>query len=138
MTAARLPFVLAVCCCLLWGGGVLAADAPKSLPFNKQSVYSFFRQVAEERDRIPENTPMPELQDRQCQLNASVLRQGGYDFETSVQNAVQFAERGPNKLDDPRFNFLAGVFNVHPDVYLRLKLISKATRDSVMAYFGQK
>jgi hypothetical protein len=39
-------------------------------------------------------------------------------------------------MTDPRFLFLAGVFQAHPDVFLRLKLISKATRDAVVAYFN--
>jgi len=135
--AARLLLFLAVCCGLLLPGTALAADAPRSLPFNKQNVYNFFRQVEDGKRQLPENIPLDELQNRQCLLYASILKQGGYDFEATVQNAVQFADRGNGKLDDPRFMFLAGVFNVHPDVYLRLKLISKATRDSVAGYFGQ-
>ena len=35
-----------------------------------------------------------------------------------------------------RFLFLAGVFQMHPDLYLRLKLIAKPTRDAVVSYFG--
>jgi hypothetical protein len=110
------------------------AQQGRSLPFNKQSVYSYFRQVEEGRRSLPENLPPEALQAKNCQLYASVLKQSGYDFEATIQNAVQFAERGHGKLDDPRFLFLAGVFQVHPDVFLRLKLISQATHDAVLGY----
>jgi len=113
-----------------------AAEAPRSLPFNKQNVYNYFKQVEEGKRTLPEKISLQELQERQCHLYASILKQAGYDFEATVQNALQFADKGNNKLDDPRFMFLAGVFQFHPDVYLRLKLISKPTYDAVLHYFG--
>ncbi|WP_343039488.1 hypothetical protein [Solidesulfovibrio aerotolerans] len=114
-----------------------AASAEKrSLAFNKQNVFMYFRQVAEAKNKLPEDMPYEELRDRQCHLYASVLKQSGYDFETTILNAVEHAEKGGNKLDDPRFTFLAGVFQEHPDLFLRLRLISKPTRDAVVRFFG--
>ncbi|WP_233489668.1 hypothetical protein [Solidesulfovibrio fructosivorans] len=106
------------------------------MPFNKQNVFNFLQRVDSAKRKLPDNIPPDEYQQRVCTLYADTLRQGGYDFEHTVQNALQFAAKGNGKLDDPRFLFLAGVFQVHPDVYLRLKFISKATRDDVMHYFG--
>ncbi|KHK01944.1 hypothetical protein [Desulfovibrio sp. TomC] len=133
----RLAAVLALFVwCLLLSLPAEAAEAGRSLPFNKQNVFMFFKQVAEAREKLPEELPLEELRDRQCMLYASILKQGGYDFEATVLNALQFSEKGGNKLDDPRFMFLAGVFQEHPDVFVRLKVISKATRDAVVRYFG--
>lgn len=112
------------------------AEAPRSLPFNKQSVFSYFRQVEESRRELREDLKPEELQERVCRIYAEVLKRTGYDFEATVQNAAQFAERGNRKLDDPRFLFLAGVFQYHPDVFLKLKLISPSTRDAVVSYLG--
>lgn len=128
---ARLACCLVVLCAL--AATALAGDK-RSLPFNKQSVYSYFRQVEEGRRALPEDLPPQALQARLCQLYASALKQSGYDFEATIQNAVQFADRGRGKLDDPRFLFLAGVFQMHPDVFLRQGLISQATRDAVVNY----
>ncbi|OLN26595.1 hypothetical protein DVDV_2577 [Desulfovibrio sp. DV] len=122
--------------CLLLSLPAQAAEGGRSLPFNKQNVFMFFKQVDEAKDKLPEELPLEELRDRQCMLYASVLKQGGYDFEATVLNAMQFSEKGGNKLDDPRFMFLAGVFQEHPDVFVRLRVISKATRDAVVRYFG--
>lgn len=133
--AARFLGIAVVALCLI-PGLASAAEAPRSLPFNKQNVYNYFRQVEEGKRKLPEKISLEELQERQCHLYADVLKQSGYDFEATVQNAVQFGEKGNNKLDDPRFMFLAGVFQFHPDVYLRLKFISKPTYDAVMHYFG--
>ncbi|MHC1791020.1 hypothetical protein [Solidesulfovibrio sp.] len=113
-----------------------AAEKGRSLAFNKQNVYMYFRQVDEAKNKLSEDMPYDELRDRQCHLYASVLKQTGYDFEATVLNAVQHSEKGGNKLDDPRFMFLAGVFQEHPDMFLRLRLISKPTRDAVVRYFG--
>ncbi len=131
-----------LCLCLIAAASLAlpglapAAEAPRSLPFNKQNVYNFFKKVEEEKRNLPDKISLQELQERQAHLYAQVLKQSGYDFETTVQNAMQFGEKGANKLDDPRFMFLAGVFSFHPDVYLRLKLISKPTYDAVLKYFG--
>lgn len=128
--------VLAVLACLGSAADMArAAEAPRSLPFNRQNVYSYFKQVEEGRRALPENLPPKEFQARVCALYATVLKRSGYDFEATVKNAVQNGIKGSDKLNDPRFLFLAGVFQVHPDVFLRLKLISKPTRDAVMAYF---
>ena len=130
----RLACVLCVLCAVLAQAAVVRAEDKRSLPFNKQSVYSYFRQVEEGRRDLPEDLPPEALQAKLCQLYVSVLKRSGYDFEATIQNAVQFADRGNGKLDDPRFLFLAGVFQMHPDVFVRLGLISKATRDAVMNY----
>jgi hypothetical protein len=115
-----------------------SAEDKRSLPFNKQTVYNYFRKVEEAKRAVPENIKPPEYQSRMCQVYVQVLKETGYDFETTVQNATQFAEQGPRKLDDPRFMFLVGVFQYHPDVFYQLKLISKPTRDAVVAYLAPK
>ena len=120
---------------VLAAAGLAAAQDKRSLPFNKQSVYSYFRQVEEARRTLPDGGPAEAQMARICELYASVLKKSGYDFDATIQHAVQFAERGPKKLDDPRFLFLAGVFQIHPDLFFRQKLISQATRDAVVAYF---
>ncbi len=148
MTAMRRPLAIPFLVFLLaWlappalpAGAATAAGTPekgRSLPFNKQNVYNYFKQVEEGKRTLPDKLPPAEFQDRVCHLYASVLKQAGYDFEATIQNAVQFTDRGGDKLNDPRFLFLAGVFQAHPDVFLRLGLISKSTRDAVVNYFGQ-
>ena len=116
--------------------GAVPAEKGRSLAFNKQNVFMYFRQVDEAKNKLPEEMPYEELRDRQCHLYASVLKQSGYDFEATILNAVEHAEKGGNRLDDPRFTFLAGVFQEHPDLFLRLRLISKPTRDAVVRFFG--
>jgi AcrR family transcriptional regulator len=136
MTRAAFLSCLAVLALLAVPALAGAAEAPRSLPFNKQNVYNYFRKVEEEKRDLPEKISLQELQERQAHAYAKALKESGYDFEATVQNALQFGEKGMNKLDDPRFLFLAGVFRFHPDVYLRLKLISKPTYDAVLKYFG--
>lgn len=121
---------------LLWG--VARAEEGRSLPLSKQSVFNYFRQVEEERRSIDADELKPdEYLKRTCQAYVMVLRKTGFDFETTVRNAVQFAEKGDRKLDDPRFLFLAAVFQFHPDIFLKLGLLSQTTRDAVLTYFGQ-
>lgn len=138
MTRRFFGVVLLLAALLLPGPGRAATGegSGRAMPFNKQNVFNYFQRVDAAKRELPEKLAPGEYQTRVCRLYADMLRQGGYDFEHTVQNAVQFAERGRGKLDDPRFLFLAGVFQVHPDVYLRLKLISKPTRDALMQYFG--
>ena len=114
----------------------LAPEKGRTLAFNRQNVFMYFRQVNEAKNKLPEEMPYAERRDRQCHVYADVLKQTGYDFEATVLNAVENAEKGGNRLDDPRFTFLAGVFQEHPDNFLRLRLISKATRDAVVRFFG--
>ncbi|WP_428563324.1 MAG: hypothetical protein ACP59X_23700 [Solidesulfovibrio sp. DCME] len=121
---------------VLWAASARAADAPRSLPFNRQNVYNYFKQVAEGKQAFPEEISGKDYEERTCLLYATTLKKAGYDFEATVQNAVQGADRGKDRMNDPRFLFLAGVFQTHPDVFLRLKLLSKATRDAVVAYFN--
>jgi len=104
----RLACVLGILCAVLAQAAPVRAEDKRSLPFNKQSVYSYFRQVEEGRRGLPEDLPPDALQAKFCQLYVSVLKQSGYDFETTIQNAVQFADRGNGKLDDPRFLFWPG------------------------------
>jgi hypothetical protein len=112
------------------------AEDKRSLPFNKQTVYNYFRKVEEAKRTVPEEIKPDEYQRRMCQVYVQALKQTGYDFEATVQNAAQFAERGHRKLDDPRFLFLVGVFQYQPDVFVQLGLLSKTTRDAVMAYMA--
>ena len=117
-------------------GSVWAQGNGRSMPFNKENVLNYLQRVQAAKRGLPEKLGPEEYQERICRLYADTMKQAGYDFEHSVENAMQFAEKGGSKLDDPRFLFLAGVFQVHPDEYQRVKLISKATRDAVMHYFG--
>jgi len=137
--AGKAPVVAGKAPAAMTGFAEKGADSPekgRSLSFNKQNVFMYFRQVNEAKNKLPEEMPYEERRDRQCALYASVLKQTGYDFEATVLNAVDHAEKGGNRLDDPRFNFLAGVFQEHPDMFVRLRLISKATRDAVVRFFG--
>jgi hypothetical protein len=121
---------------LLPAAGVFAADAPRSLPFNKQNVYSYFKQVEEGKRALPEDINGKEYEERTCMLYATTLKKAGYDFEATVKNALQGGVKGMDRMNDPRFLFLAGVFQTHPDVFVRLKVLSKPTRDAVVAYFN--
>jgi hypothetical protein len=89
----RLACVLCVLCAVLAQAAAGRAEDKRSLPFNKQSVYSYFRQVEEGRRGLPEDLPPEALQAKFCQLYVSVLKRSGYDFEVTIQNAVQFADR---------------------------------------------
>jgi hypothetical protein len=137
MSRRAFGIVLAALVFFCGAGNVRAEDGGRSLPFNKQNVFNYFQRVDSAKRQLPDKMKPGEYEERVCRLYADTLRQGGYDFEHTVQNAVQFGEKGLAKLDDPRFLFLAGVFQIHPKVYLRLKFISKATYDDVMHYFGQ-
>ncbi|WP_300159028.1 hypothetical protein [Solidesulfovibrio sp.] len=120
---------------VLAAASALAAETGRSLPFNKQNVYNYFKQVDEGKRALPEDISGKEYEERSCVLYATTLRKAGYDFEATVQNALQGGLKGADRMNDPRFLFLAGVFQTHPDVFLRLKLLSKATRDAVVTYF---
>lgn len=110
------------------------AEDKRSLAFNKQTIYNYFRKVEEAKREVPDNLPPAEYQRRMCLAYVQALKQMGYDFEATVQNAVHFAEKGSNKLDDPRFLFLVGVFQYHPDVFVKLGLLSKEAGAAVVAY----
>jgi len=132
----RSLLALALAALLLPAAGVFAADAPRSLPFNKQNVYSYFKQVDEGKRALPEGINGKEYEERTCMLYATTLKKAGYDFEATVKNALQGSVKGMDRMNDPRFLFLAGVFQTHPDVFVRLKVLSKPTRDAVVAFFN--
>ncbi len=133
---ALLGLALLLAVATLWAAtSAMAAETARSLPFNRQNVYNYFKQVEEGKRALPEEISGKEYEERACVLYASTLKKAGYDFEATVQNALQGGLKGADKMNDPRFLFLAGVFQNHPDVFLRLKLLSKATRDAVVAYF---
>ena len=135
--ARRIVLLAALAAFCLWPAvAAVAAEGGRSLAFNKQNVFMYFKQVGDALEQLSEDLPPQELRQRRCLAYATVLKQAGYDFEATVVSALSFAEKGPNRLDDPRFLFLAGVFKEHPDYFLQLKLISKATRDAVVRYFG--
>lgn len=136
MRSRRLLALATLLCLVGLMLGVAHGAKPRSLPFSKRSVFNYFRQVEDARRGIRENLKPEAFKERICRLYAEVLQRSGYDFEASVQNAVQFAEKGRRRLDDPRFLFLAGVFQIHPDVFLKLGLIAKPTRDAVVNYLS--
>ena len=136
-SARRVLWLAALAAFCLWPAlAAVAAEGGRSLAFNKQNVFMYFKQVEDAKNKLPENLHPQELHDRECLVYAVVLKQGGYDFEATVLSALSFTEKGGNRLDDPRFMFLAGVFQFHPDEFVRLRLISKTTRDAVVRYFG--
>lgn len=116
--------------------GLARAEEARHLPFNKQTVYNYFRKVDEAKRTVPEDLKPEDYRRRICQLYVDVLKQTGYDFNATVQNAAQYAERSGRRLDDPRFLFLVGVFHYPPDVFVQLGLLSKPVRDAVMAYLA--
>ena len=125
-----------VALCGLLAGRAWAEEA-RSLPLTKQSVYNYFRQVEEAKRYLGEDLKPEALEEEECRIYAMTLKHTGYDFEATVRNAVQFGEKGARRLDDPRFLFLAAVFQIHPNVFLKYRYISPETRDAVLAYFGQ-
>ena len=135
MSPRRILAWAAVCLICLTSAPARGEEA-RSLPLSRQSVYNYFRQIEEARRAIDDDVKPEELQQQICRLYAAVLKKTGYDFEATVQNAVQFAEKGDRKLEDPRFLFLAAVFQIHPDIFLKYGLISQATHDAVVNYFG--
>ncbi len=125
---------------LLAGAVFLAAAAPvRPMPFNRNNVYAYFRQVAEMKREIPGNLAGPAREAELCRIHAAALSRQGYDFNATVGEAVAKINALNKKMDNPRFAFLAGTFQIHPDVFLKLKLITKKNRDAVVALFtGQK
>lgn len=134
MTARR--FVSGLVLLSLFLPALASAEEARHLPFNRQTVYNYFRKVEEAKRVVPQNISPADYRRRLCQLYVDVLRQSGYDFNATVENATRFAERGSRRLDDPRFLFLIGVFQYPPDVFVRLGLLTKPTRDAVMAYLA--
>ncbi|MFZ5812050.1 MAG: hypothetical protein ACOY4F_08420 [Thermodesulfobacteriota bacterium] len=126
---------------LAFAPGPAAAAQPagegKAMPFNDQSVFNYFKNV-EEQERET-NKPMTEEEyvSRKCALFASVMKQAGYDFDATVKSAATNLVKGGDPLRNPRFKFLAGVFQIHPREFLERKLISRETYQAVMAVFGQ-
>lgn len=126
----------ALWCVVLAAVPALAESPARSLPLTRQSVYTYFSQIDAVRSTLSPQLGPEDRQARMCHYFADVLEKGGYSFEATVANAVRVAERGRDKLRDPHFLFLAGVFQVHPDVFHKLKLITKDTRDAVVTYLG--
>jgi hypothetical protein len=116
--------------------GLALAEEARHLPFNKQTVYNYFRKVEEAKRTVPVELKPEDYKRRICQLYVDVLKQTGYDFNATVQNAAQYGERSGRRLDDPRFLFLVGVFQYPPDAFVQLGLLSKPVRDAVMAYLA--
>jgi hypothetical protein len=72
-----------------------------------------------------------------CALFAMVMKQAGYDFDATARSAATNLTRGGDPLRNPRFKFLAGVFQIHPREFLKRRLISQETYQAVMAVFEQ-
>lgn len=124
---------------LLLGAFFLAAAAPvRPMPFNKNNVYAYFRRVAELKREIPANMSGPEREAELCRVHAAALSRSGYDFNATVAEALARINALNKKMDNPRFAFLAGTFQTHPDIFLKHKLISKKNRDAVVALFTEQ
>jgi hypothetical protein len=124
---------------LLLGALFLAAAAPtRPMPFNKNNVYAYFRHVDELKREIPANMAGPEREAELCRIHAAALSRSGYSLDATVAEAVARINALNKKMDNPRFAFLAGTFQIHPDVFLKLKLISKKNRDAVIALFSDQ
>ena len=106
-TAALLLAASAILCATVASAG----EPGRSLPFNKQTVYNYLVQTRDAQRKLPENIPPAEYDERVCQLFADQLKQAGYDFEATVQKALQFSEHGNDKLNDPRFMALRAVMS---------------------------
>ncbi|QLA17536.1 hypothetical protein [Desulfolutivibrio sulfoxidireducens] len=114
-----------------------AADGPRAMPFNDQSVFNYFKNVQEQAGDTDKPMTEEEYTTRKCTLYSVVMKQAGYDFEATVRSAATKLVKGGDPLRNPRFKFLAGVFQVHPREFLKRKLISQETYAAVMAVLEQ-
>lgn len=123
-------FVLAAM--FLAAGPLPAEEAPRAMPFNKTSVHKYFVVAGALRQEMEEKFEPRNWTAETARIYVDTARHGGFDFEATVLSAMRGLDKS---LDNPRFVFLSGVFQIHPDVYLKLGLIKRETRDAVTAFF---
>lgn len=112
-----------------------AAAEPKAMPFNDTSIFNYFKNVEEKEGDMDRIMSEEEFVSRRCALFVRVMGEAGYDFETTVKAAAVPTVSMGDKSRNPRFKFLAGVFQIHPKEFLARKLISEETYKAVMAAF---
>jgi len=132
-----LPVLFAACLlvCPIPGQG---AAEPKAMPFNDTSIFNYFKNVEEKEGDLDRVMSQEEFVSRRCALYAKVMGEAGYDFEATVKAAAVPSVRMGDMSRNPRFKFLAGVFQIHPKEFLARKIISDETYQAVMAVFEEK
>ncbi|KUG27813.1 hypothetical protein ASZ90_002325 [hydrocarbon metagenome] len=131
------PFLLAACVLARPIPGHGAAE-PKAMPFNDTSVFNYFKNVEEKEGDLDRIMSEEEFVSRRCALYVRVMGEAGYDFEATVKAAAMPTVRVGDMSRNPRFKFLAGVFQIHPKEFLARKIISQETYQAVMAVFEGK
>ncbi len=126
---------LALAACLADPAG--ASGEARPMPFNDQSVFNYFKNVQEQTLGTDKPMTEEEYTSARCALFAMVMKQAGYDFDATARSAATNLTRGGDPLRNPRFKFLAGVFQIHPREFLKRRLISQETYQAVMAVFEQ-
>ncbi len=114
-----------------------AAEPVRPLPFNKNNVYAYFRKVDELKREMSKKLKTPKRDTVLCHIYADALNRSGYSFNATVTEAVTKINQFNMNMDNPRYAFLAGTFQVHPDLFLKEKLITKENRDAVVKLFSQ-
>jgi hypothetical protein len=131
------PLILLACLLVLCATGH-AASEPKAMPFNDISIFNYFKNVEEKEDETVRMMSEEEFISRRCALFVRVMGEAGYDFEATVKAAAAPTVSMGDKTRNPRYKFLAGVFQIHPKEFLARKAISEETYRAVMAVFEAK
>lgn len=138
MTRRARTVVLLAVLVLGCAGPALAASEPRAMPFNDTSVFNYFKNVEAKEGSLDRIMSQEEFTSRRINLFVSVMGEAGYDFEATVKAAAMPTAVMGEKSRNPRFKFLAGVFQMHPREFLARKLISEETYREVMAVFEGK
>ena len=92
--ARRIVLLAALAAFCLWPAlAAVAAEGGRSLAFNKQNVFMYFKQVEDAKNKLPENLDPRELHDRECLVYATVLKQGGYEMKPRKRKDAEIAPR---------------------------------------------
>jgi len=133
----------AIACVWALAAFVFAASAvpaeareARPLPFNKNNVYAYFRRVNEMKREAGKQLKTPKHDTVLAHIYADALNKSGYDFNSTVTEAVSKINQFNMSMDNPRYAFLAGTFQLHPDIFLKEKLITKENRDAVVKLFS--
>lgn len=114
------------------------APEARAMPFNDTSVFNYFKNVEEKEGDLDRIMSEEEFISRRCALYVTVMGEAGYDFEATVKAAAMPTVRMGDMSRNPRFKFLAGVFQIHPREFLARKILSQETYQAVMAVFEEK
>lgn len=130
--------VLAVLAVLALAASAHAAAEPRAMPFNDASVFNYFKNVEEKEGDMDRVMSEQEFIGRRVALYVRVMSEAGYDFEATARAASAPTVSMGDLSRNPRFKFLAGVFQIHPKEFLARKAISEDTYKAVMAVFEGK